>query len=489
MATDDQLHGHGTGVVLMAPRTFPAMEISEESKKMIRTKRRAGKGWGVLLLAPALLLTSACSLDEILEVELPGRVRDSSLDDPALAQTLVNSVIGDTECAWNQYTAGASIHSDEWMPSSGNLNMREWGQRKIFANHANHQAGCGAWAFPNYTPLHTARFQADDIFRRLGEFDASVVTDKTDLQATVRAWGAFAALALSEGYCTMVLSRDGEPGSELSRSEANALTEGLFAEAIQLAQQSGNDEVLNMALVGRARARLNQGNYSGAISDAQQVPDGFLKVATRDGSQATRWNYHFERMNATSNFREHGSITPGYRDQTINASGEHTQADGVADSRVNVQSTGALAADFATIHYFHDKANSREAPVPMASFKEAQLIIAEASVELGDLQTAIDIINDRHARAGVPAWGGSSDQAEVLRHVLAERKAELFAEGGHRLNDMIRYRGTAYEIPFLGEPGSDHPSGVDQTGAEYGDVTCFELPLVESLNNPNTAGG
>jgi len=59
------------------------------------------------------------------------------------------------------------------------------------------------------------------------------------------------------------------------------------------------------------------------------------------------------------------------------------------------------------------------------------------------------------------------------------------AEGGHRLNDMLRYRGTPFNIPFKGEPGSVHPNGVDQTGDVYGETTCFPLPTVEQDGNPN----
>ena len=90
-----------------------------------------------------------------------------------------------------------------------------------------------------------------------------------------------------------------------------------------------------------------------------------------------------------------------------------------------------------------------------------------------------------HERADLPAWTGSTDADEVIAHVLEERKRELFVEGGHRLNEMLRWRGTEFEIPFLGEPGSIHPDGVDQNGAEYGPTTCFLLPDVEQDGNPN----
>ena len=61
----------------------------------------------------------------------------------------------------------------------------------------------------------------------------------------------------------------------------------------------------------------------------------------------------------------------------------------------------------------------------------------------------------------------------------------LFPEGGHRLNDHLRFRGTPYNVPFKGEAGSFDPNGVDRTGLPYGSTTCFPLPIVERVTNPN----
>ncbi len=71
--------------------------------------------------------------------------------------------------------------------------------------------------------------------------------------------------------------------------------------------------------------------------------------------------------------------------------------------------------------------------------------------------------------------------------MIEERRREFFSEGAHRLRDHLRWRGTEFEIPFLGEPGSIHPDGrlLDpETGAplrEYEDATCFPVPTVEGI--------
>jgi hypothetical protein len=123
--------------------------------------------------------------------------------------------------------------------------------------------------------------------------------------------------------------------------------------------------------------------------------------------------------------------------------------------------------------------------VPIASYREARLFLAEAHIRSGEVGDGVAIINARRVELGLPEVTYDPDQDEAIELLLEERRRELFLEGGHRLNDMLRFRGTPYEIPFLGEPGSIHPDGVDQSGFEYGTATCLPLPDVERSGNPN----
>ena len=125
----------------------------------------------------------------------------------------------------------------------------------------------------------------------------------------------------------------------------------------------------------------------------------------------------------------------------------------------------------------------------IASYNEARLYIAEAEAWLGNLDLAITEINNLRLGLTVPlptyAVPTAMTQEQVITAVIEERRRVLFDEAGHRLNDMLRYRGTVYNIPFLGETGSIHANGVDQNGDVYGKVTCFDLPLVETSGNEN----
>jgi hypothetical protein len=124
----------------------------------------------------------------------------------------------------------------------------------------------------------------------------------------------------------------------------------------------------------------------------------------------------------------------------------------------------------------------------MASWREAQLFMAEAYAMTDQLSEAIAILDELHTRAGIPpvTAGDLPTQDDVISHVIEERRHEFFSEGGHRLRDHLRWRGTSFEIPFLGEPGSIHPNGQlldPDTGLplrNYENATCFPVPTVEN---------
>ena len=424
--------------------------------------------------------TTGCDLEEVLEVHVPGRVTEDALNDPALAQTLVNSVIGDTECAWANIVGASSHHSDEWMPGSGNLTMRNWGQRKIYSTDAGYsQSTCSDWGYQLYTPLHTARFQSEDIYNRLEAFEG--VDGKAEMQATVRAYGGFALIGLGETWCRMAI--DGGPA--LTSADVLKVAEEKFTDAINL---STSADIKNMALVGRARARMGLEDWTGAAADAAQVPLDYVKHATRDGAAGTRYNKIFEGLNNVNDeTSKHGSITEIYRGLTLDADGLPSQVEGdTPDTRVSVVTKGTMTFDFATIFYYSDtKHQSRGEDMVMASGKEALMFLAETKARSANSTGAIADMNTLRTTAGVPIITGTP--ADIMALVIEERKRNFFLEGGHRLVDMIRFRGGSYNIPFLGEAGSIHPEGLDQTGAEYGTLTCWELPAVEVLGNENIA--
>ena len=121
------------------------------------------------------------------------------------------------------------------------------------------------------------------------------------------------------------------------------------------------------------------------------------------------------------------------------------------------------------------RGGTRTTPIRLASSEEAQLIVAEAELASGNVGAAVGIINQLHARVGLPAFS-SQDAEQVKQQLIAERRAELFFEGQH----LADYR--RLELPFVPAPGSSY-YGVP--AVTYGSSRCFPLPVSERANNPN----
>ncbi len=417
----------------------------------------------------ALITLAGCK--NALDVELPGKVTEDALNSPLNASVLTNGVVLDFECAWSNYVTAANALSDQLINSSAQGVSQVWYTRQVLDNDAALLSNCepAAGLFP-YATLQIARKGAERAVTLLDGFADAAVPNKGLLKATVVAYGAYATLALGEGFCEAVLA----PGQIQPATAALQAADAQFTEAITLATAANNADLLHMARVGRARVRLDLGNFAGARTDAAAVPAGYGKLATRGAGERQRWNLVFElQNNLASAVYRHGSVANNYRGLTWQ---------GVADPRVAVSATAnGFGADGITPFFSHNKALSRGDGQPIASYKEAQLIVAEAAARSGDLATARDIIRTRHTATGIPGYdpGNAATQNEVIAQVIEERRREMFLEGGHRLNDMLRFRSTAFKIPFRGEAGSIHPNGVDHRGLVYGPTTCIPLPLAE----------
>lgn len=407
------------------------------------------------------LLSLGCS--DILDVELPGRIPSELLGDPTTAPTLAASVVADFECAFSNYVTSTSVLSDQFLGASGNLNAKNWGTKKIYEEDtANEQGSCSV-SLGAYTPLQTARFQADDILARLQAWtDEQAKVSLAPLRARVAVFGAYAYALLGEGYCAMRFDKE---LSIKTPAEVLTIAESKFDQALTaanaMAAGGAKTELLNLAYVGRARVRLDRKNFTGAAADAALVSTGFEFMVTRSVDAQTRYNDAFLAMTE----QRHSSVDPQYRNLTVG---------GVPDPRVKVAAGPAVgmapkAFDGVTdLYVITNKNFSRADPMRLASYVEAQLIRAEA---LGG-QAAVDIINARRTQLQLPLYTGGTDAASVQALVRDERNRELFMEGGHRFNDLLRFN-IAWKV------------GNDQNGVPYGTTTCLPLPISERL----AAGG
>jgi hypothetical protein len=418
-------------------------------------------GLGAALAGLFCLTLAACSDITSLKQDAPSRIKAGDLEKPENAALLVGGAVGDFECALGDYIVAAGAVGDEL--ANANLANRIWDfdRRTILPTNTVYSTeSCDDGDPTVYTTLSTARYDGDNALRLLDGWTDEQVPGRIGLIATAAAYAGYSLVLLGESMCSAAI----DVGPELTPAQILTEAEARFTRAIEAATEAGDDQTLNLALLGRARARLDLGNKTGAGADAALIPEGFLVDATYSAAKTQRENLVFTAL---------------YRDllYTVDLPFRDVTFGGDPDPRVEVVDAGTTGAD-PTVEIFQPlKYPTIESPIPVARWEEAQLILAEADVAAGDVGGAVGIINTLHANAGIPPYGGGTPD-QVMSQIIEERSRELFLEG-QRLGDIIRYG-----LPLFPPPGAPFPIGGTVTGV-YGTQVCFPLPSAERNNNPN----
>ena len=308
-------------------------------------------------------------------------------------------------------------------------------------------------------PLQRAVAAADLLQERILDGGFQEITGNlADSPEYARAsmYSGFAKTWLADIYCTLAFGGD---GPELSSDDAYRLAEEEFTQAIEAAD--AEPDVLQAALVGRARVRLILGNEAGALADARLVAPDFEFLATYSSNTFEQRNrVHFRTWDFGN-----WSVGPPFRRLTIDDTG-------ISDPRVELVLNPRPAFEPSQDLYAPLKVPSPSSPLRIATGDEAQYIIAEI---VGGTE-AVEIINDVRARKGIDIeWVPSGgDPNEIRDKIIEERKRTLFLDGV-RLGDIRRYI-DKYGLNFF-------PISTPQA-FPMGDQTCLPMPEIERNNNP-----
>lgn len=427
----------------------------------MRIQRIATSGLVLLGIAGAAC-TDITSLTQV----NPGQVSAATLYVPANAQLLVNGAISDFECAYTRYVVGSGLLIDELSNAIGSTANFDYDARRMLTNAAYGTGACGSINQQPaiYSTLSTARGSADTVLARLREWDDASMpagVNRTRLIGQAATYAGYSLVLLGEGMCTGAVNLS----AELTSAQLFAEAKLRFDAGIEAATTAADAATLNLALLGRARTSLNLKQPAAAGTDAARIPAGFVSNTGTDNITVRRQNFSFLSINLNS----YNTVDPTFRGLTIN---------GAPDPRVAVTNSGRVGTALGTTIWTPDKYPLISTPTPIARYAEAQLIVAEARQAAGDLVGAAAAINIvRATRAGVPAYDVTGQtSAQVLATIIEDRRRELFLEG-HRLGDIRRY-----SLPLAPAAGTAFPGG----GA-YGTQSCFPLPDVERINNPNIA--
>ena len=428
---------------------------SAEADARLRTRRGA-----VSLAALVAILGTvvACNSNDLLAVDTPGTVPVSMIDDPKNAELAVNSAVADFECAFGAMVAVEGIISDEL--ADAQLGAAAWPYDR---RDANTQPGgsygvnlCNNNQTPGiYNPLSTARWDADHALDNLSnKWTDAEVPNRQELIAKAALYAGFSYAALGMSMCEAAF----DLGPQVDQAGMFALAEERFTTAITTGQATSQPDIVNAAYVGRARVRLFQGNKTGAAEDAALVPAGFVLNAANDASD----NRLYNRLYA---------ITEQFGFYTVESLNPTTER-GEVDPRSAATVTETRPADAKSVIYVPNKYSAGDdAPTRIASYEEAQLILAEAQGGAA----AVTAINALRAAAGLLPYTGPTDDASIQALVIDERRRALFLEG-FRNYDLQRFN-----LPFNPAVGTPFPL----KGGTYGNTRCLPLPDIERFNNPN----
>jgi hypothetical protein len=403
----------------------------------------------VLTAVAALGFVAACgNFDRLLTVQTPSRLAEESYLVPANAALISASAVADYECALGGYIVASGLGAGELVDATQTAARWNYDRRNVEAVDALYSTssceGIGV-----YTPINTARYTNDQAVQKLTEWTDAQVPNRQRLIAINSAMAGYSLVLLGEGFCEGVIGL----GGALTPAQLFDSAEVRFTRAITAATAAGDANALNLAYVGRARARINKGQKAGAADDAARVPLGFVYSATADATIGRRNNRIFQQVNQSNAT----SVAPAYRT--------------LSDPRVSVTDLGRTAPDQINRLWNQNKYASLVATYPIASGIEAQLILAEARGGAA----GVAILNTLRARTGVALPPLTAlETANVDAAVAEERRRELFLQG-NRWFDVKRFN-----LPLVPAAGALYAKG-----GVYGDQRCWPLPDAEKLANPN----
>jgi hypothetical protein len=393
--------------------------------------------------------TSACS-DKFLEVINPNVIDAATVDPKATAATLAASAEQNFKTAVGTYIQFSSHFTGETyiMETSGAQN--EFGRREV--SELNGQA------LTQWREMSLAAASAKLLL------DLELPEPATNINiARAATFRAYAMLFLATDFCSGSLSS----GPELTNAQMLDSAIFWFSKAITVGNANGSAAGVNLAnasLVGRARAKLQKGDKTGALADANAVPAGFTYMLTYQDDLANRTRLSNALWRGTVD-RSVISVPPYYQ---------------TSDPRVPWLPPGKHpynAWDAAAGPYFiQQKYTGYASPIRLASRLEAEYIAAEAS---GDISLQLALINRQRAAFQYPAYSGPTDAMSVLTELFDQKRFDFWLEG-KRLADFRRQpTAAARYVPVTGTPYWRPNLGT------IGPQTCYPLPFVERDNNPN----
>lgn len=408
-------------------------------------------------ICTAMIMVSTTACRDFLEVHDPSVIDSSDLDSLSDPRLLAISA------RQNFSTAAVRVHIFGsffvWEAWNGNpaFEFEQFGLRSVVPE--NTQLNGQLWA-----PLSLALRSSDHAVELLGGKQGE--TARLEL-ARASLYGGYSLEYMAESFCQGVI--DGGPPLTTVETIDSAIVR--FTRTIEVgsdvAETAMSDSVrrdasdlVSAALVGRARAELQEERLTQAAADADRVPERFSFDMLYLDDPAARWRLGNRIFESTYELPVL-IVPPAFR---------------VDDPRVpwTAPAPGQLAGDGVLPFYGQAKYRSYEAPIRLASRIEADYIAAEAH----GTAAMLELIAARRTANDQPPYVGASDPQSVLTELMEQRGREFYLEG-KRMGDFRRHPAAVLHVA---EPGTAYyKPGFDAVGSEV----CLPVPSAETLANPH----
>ena len=508
-----------------------------------------------LVFGISLVVLGAC--DDLLEVELPHILTDAALEGPDTAETQINSAIALFECGWSAFALHALGHEDVLESiagaGSGLSRFQDTPSTGLCDTSSQDYSWfdqiAGARALLSNAPerlVSTAQGTGRGVYDRM-EDEWDLGADEERLKAVAAVYMAATLDHFGEFVCESALD-----GSDLiTPTEMLNLAEAWADRALGHISNFGDfamphgiaTSARTMATGLRARIRWANGDLAGAAADAAMVPDGFFAYVTREtGEQRRNKTYHAARSIGfggmlgindwwTPEIRDPNPATgqrwpnpipfTGYLFLGIMPDGRALEpgnlpvvtaevqrdlgneptfldTEAVRDTRVQHIKKAIQGPDE---EWVPDNYKAEDDDEPLVSWEEMRFIEAELALSQGNLQRAIDIVNNFRRAAELPVISGDyeasllADREQVRYMLVEERRRELFASGARyyafkiQNTDLLWFPRRQGDTPFQGYPllgavrflfASDeyetNPYFVERGGRDARATGCTSLP-------------
>jgi starch-binding outer membrane protein, SusD/RagB family len=428
---------------------------------------RPGRSARILLAAATALLITGCDalLDVRTDVVTPEATANASGAE-ALRLAAMNR-LGQTLAGTGTGATGlitvSGLLADEFIVTSARPGLEAIDQRIV--DEVNEETYATS-QFQRLSQTRTFTRQAIEGLR-------AYAPQRTASLAQMYAARAFAEILLAETFCSGIpLSEidEGRPvhGEPLTNQQVFTVALSRADSAITLA--SGDDRMLNLARIARARALINLGDHAAAASTVSGVPTAFvynLEYSAAAGALNNGLTVWLNQARIFSIANEKGGN--GLDFITAN------------DPRLPWTFAG-IGQDGRHDVWVPSQYASAAAPIALATGIEARLIQAEALLHGGDGPGALAILNDLRATVpGLDPLADAGSQNAREDQLFRERAFWLFGTA-HRLGDLRRL-----VRQYDRDQAAVFPVGEYFKGGNFGSEVTLPIPRSEA-NNPQSAG-